>query len=133
MAYTRGLVQEDRYFYMKDLLLLNAHKSVKDVSYLIISKEVCLPLREAAWVDELANHPDKCFTEYILQGIRSGFRIGYDRHNCLVPATSNLNVANPQALTEYLSREVALGRMGKIHVSKWQSGLHTSLLGMIPK
>ena len=95
----------------------------KDVSHLIISKEVCSPLRKAAWVDELANHPDKCFTEYILQGIQSGFRIDYDRHNYLVPAASNLNVANPQAVTEYLSREVAQGRMWKIHIR--EAGLHT--------
>ena len=51
MVYSRGLVQDDRYFYMNDLLLLNAHKPVKDVSHLVISKEVCSPLR--AWVDEV--------------------------------------------------------------------------------
>ena len=116
---------------MKDLLFLNAQKPVKDD--LIISKEVCSPLREAAWMDELADHPDKCFTEYILQGIQSGFQIGYDRHHYLMPTTSNLNVDNPQAVIEYLSREVVLGRMWKIHVSKWQCSLHTSPLELIPK
>jgi len=61
------------------------------------------------------------------------FRIGFDRHCYLVPATFSLKVDNPQIVTEYLSREVALGRMWKVHVNKWQSGLHTSPLGIIPK
>ena len=80
-------------------------------------------------MDELADYPDKCSTEYILQGIQSGFQIGYDRHHYLMPATPNLTIDNPQAVTKYLSKEVALGKMWKVHVSKC---LHTSPLGMIP-
>jgi len=64
---------------MKDLLLLNTHKPVKDISHHVISKEAYSPLRGAAWTNELADHPDKCFTEYFLQGIKSGFWISFDR------------------------------------------------------
>jgi len=48
---------------MKVLLVFSANKPVKDVSHLIISKEVCSPLRVVAWRVELADHPDKYFTE----------------------------------------------------------------------
>ena len=83
-------------------------------------------------MDELADYLDKCFTEYILQGIQSGFQIGYDRHHYLMPATPDLAIDNSQAVTKYLSKEVALGKMWKVRVSKWQAGLHTSPLVMIP-
>jgi len=83
----------------------------------LISKEVCSLLREAAWVDA-----PRQVLHRIHQSIQSGFQIGHDRHNYLVSATSNLNVISPLAVTEYLSREVALDRMWKIHISKWQSG-----------
>ena len=115
---------------MTDLSLLNSFHQVKNVSHLIFSKEVWSPLREPAWTEELVGHPDKSFVEFILQGIQEGFRIGHDRRHYLVPATSNLSIDNPQAVTEYLDREVTLGRM---HVSQWKTGLQTSPLGLVPK
>jgi len=47
--------------------------------------------------------------------------------------SSNLSVHNLQAVTEYLNREVTLGRMWTIPVSRWPKGLHISPLGLIPK
>ena len=85
--HTRGLVQDDRYFFKKDLLLC-----------FTFSKEVWSSLRETAWTEELAGHPDKCFAEYILQGIQEGFRIGHDvlHYLIIMSATSNLSINNPQ-------------------------------------
>jgi len=94
---------------------------------------VCSPLRKTAWRCDLAGHAEKCFSQYILQGIQYGFRIGYDRHHYLMPATSNLKVDNPQAVTEYLSREVTLGRMWKVYISTWLASLQKSSLGLIPR
>ena len=133
LAYTKGLVQDGKYLYMKDLLDLDSHRPLKDVSHLVMSPEVCSPLVASAWEEELSSHPDKCFVEFILQGIQRGFRIGFDRRKWLVPATSNLSVNNPQTVTEYLSKEVALGRMWTILAGKWPKGLQTSPLGLIPK
>jgi len=91
LAYSRGLVQGNSYFYMKDLLDLDAHRPKSDVSHLIKSKEVCSPLSLSAWAEELLSHPDRRFAEFILQGIQNGFRIGFDR--------SNLSVDNPQIVS----------------------------------
>ena len=133
MAYTKGLVQDSKYFYMKNLLDLDSHQPQKDVSHLVMSPEVCFPLVVvSAWEEELSSHPDKLFVEFILQGIQRGFRM-FDRRNWLVPASSNLSVNNPHAVAEYLSKEVSLGRKWTIPVSRWPKGLHISPLDLIPK
>ena len=50
-----------------------------------ISSRLCLltnistPLKCDAWARCLSAHPDKEFVAYILQGINSGFHIGFDR------------------------------------------------------
>jgi len=36
-------------------------------------------MRETAWAQELAGHPDKVLGDKLLQGIRLGFRVGYDQ------------------------------------------------------
>ncbi len=43
------------------------------------------------WTKCLAEHPDRDFTDYIVQGIRDGFRIGLDyaNHSCK-KATMNM-------------------------------------------
>ena len=38
--------------------------------------EVVTPLRVGAWDRGLAGHPDRRLVEYIVRGIREGFRIG---------------------------------------------------------
>ena len=102
LAYSRGLVQDNSYFYIKDLLDLDAHWPKSDVSHLSKSKEVGTPLSLLAWAEQLLSHPDRCFAEFILQGIQKGFRIGFDRRSWLQPASSNLSVDNPQIMSEYL-------------------------------
>ena len=123
-------MQNNSYFYLKDL---DAHRPKSDVSHLIKSKEVCTSLSLSAWAEELLSHLDRRFAEFILQGIQNGFRIGFDRRSWLQPASSNLSVDNPQIVSEYLLREVSLGRMWSIPVSAWPKGLHISPLGLIPK
>ena len=38
---------------------------------------VCLPLNPEQWEVMLAKHPDKRFVDYLLEGIKDGFRIGF--------------------------------------------------------
>ncbi len=37
------------------------------------------PMRETVWARELEGHPDKALVEELLRGIKSGFRVGYDK------------------------------------------------------
>ena len=49
--------------------------------------------------------------KYILQGISEGFRIGFDRRQHISSASNNLHIDVLEVVTEYLQREVLLGRM----------------------
>ena len=68
------------------------------------------------------------YTEFILQGIQEGFRVGFDNSQPLQPASSNLPTA-----ADYLSNEVRLNRMWKHPRNLIPNGIHTSPVGAIPK
>ena len=59
--------------------------------------------------------------------------IGFDRRQHISSASGNLHIDKPEAVTEYLQREVLLGRMWKIPLTILPRGVHISPLGMIPK
>ena len=92
------------------------------------------PLQVEAWEAGLAAHPDRQFAEYILRGLRQGFRIGFDRAKTLVAATSNMAIPHEDVVQNYLEREVSLGRMHCVReAAKGQLQVQISPLGMIPK
>lgn len=47
--------------------------------------EVNTPLQVSEWERALANHPDRQFVEYLLRGMREGFRIGYNHRGHTFP------------------------------------------------
>ena len=94
--------------------------------------DVPTPLVLASWVSGLAAHPDATFAAYIINGIRVGFRIGYDRRAICRPATTNMPTPHPQIVSDYLEREVRLERMS-IVTSPDAKNLQISPLGLIPK
>ena len=56
----------------------------------------------------LQHHPDREYKEYILRGIRDGFRVGFDRRACkLSSAKKNMYsvVENAQVVDDYLEAE----------------------------
>ena len=63
----------------------------------------------------------------------TGFRIGFDRRQHISSASGNLHIDKPEVVTEYLQREVLLGRMWKIPLMVVPRGVHYSPLGIIPK
>ena len=62
------------YKYMDDLLKLDSCRPVKTFILPERCCKVTAPLRAAVWQQQLHNHPDQ---EYILKGIRTGFRLGF--------------------------------------------------------
>ena len=95
--FSRGMVKDGHYVYMDQLEVLDSKKAwIRDAKMLpIISWDVHTPLNIEQWIQELSDHPDTSFANYILDGIHRGFRIGFDRNCSLVSADSNLHCNNP--------------------------------------
>ena len=71
------------------------------------------PLRPGAWARLLDTHPDKAFSSYLVDGIKNGFRIGFNRCQPLGAVTRNMPSASAQqaVVTAYIDNEVTLGRL----------------------
>ena len=126
-------MKENQYLYIDDLLALDSCRGNKDSVYPIISYEIQTSLHWRTWEAQLTNHPDPVFTNYIMAGIRTGFKIGFHRSQPLVRANCNLHCPRPVLVSDYLSHEVDLGRMWKCPFGVFPKGIHTSPIGLIPK
>ena len=94
------------------------------------------PLDHAAWTAALEQHPDPAFTHYVLQGIKEGFRIGYD-YSSHTPTSSTRNLLStlqhPAEVEKYLQRELGDGNISEVTQPTGMLGLHVSPIGLIPK
>lgn len=88
------------------------------------------------WQASLAYHPDRDFANWVVAGIRHGFRIGFD-YTRGRPRRSNRNLASafekPQVIREYLAKECAEGRIMGPFTSTELPQLHISRFGVVPK
>ena len=74
-------------------------------------KIISSPLVSAEWRKHLRSHPDTEFAAYIIRGISQGFRLGFQRKKAhIISAKANMPVQNPEVVSEYIQREVSLGR-----------------------
>ena len=93
------------------------------------------PLQTNQWADLLRRHPDPQFTDWLLRGLREGFRIGFDRQQKLRSATSNMQRTSehPEVVSAYLQSEgeqqTLLGPFDKQSMPH----VHVSKFGIIPK
>ena len=85
------------------------------------------------WKKWLAKHPDPDFAEFILDGIREGFRIGFRKRVELKGASQNLPSVNAhkEVVREYIEKELEAGRVKR--VADQGSRIHISPFGVIPK
>ncbi len=74
---------------------------------------VTTPLNIAAWQMELSAHPDQALGQYITDGLRHGFQIGFRRGSPLKSTSSNLQSApsHPEAVNDFVRKELSLGRL----------------------
>ena len=124
-----------RYNYLNDLLQME--KCIPHTARIVDRRlgSITTPLREAQWERALEKHPDREFVRWLLQGIREGFRIGYDRSNRCTPSKRNLRSAqdNPSVVEQYLSKELELGRiLGPFNPQSF-GNIQISPFGVIPK
>lgn len=125
-----------KYNYMSDLRILGQRVPPLDANKL--SGELCAirtPLKVAAWERHLQSLPDRDCAEYLLKGLREGFRIGFDyRTSSCRSAKRNMlsAIQNPQVVDEYLEAERAKGRiMGPVDPASHM--LQVNRFGVIPK
>ncbi len=100
------------------------------------ARAVNTPLVEEAWRKGLIGHPDQRWAKYITTGIREGFRVGF-RHREVECRGAKRNMMsayeNPQVVSQYLAKEVSLGRVAGPYDKGECPGLHISRFGAIPK
>ena len=84
----------------------------------------------------LTTYPDRNLVEFFIEGIISGFRIGFNyTMTTLRSAQRNLESANthPLAVTEYLKAELHHNRISDPFGVHMITDGHTSRCGVIPK
>ena len=96
---------------------------------------VSTPLILSAWSKELSRHPDRDFVEYLLNGIRLGFRVGYKGGGPLRSAMDYMRSVTmcPQVVTEYIKKECGWGTLLGPLPLDLLSVVHTNRFGIIPK
>ena len=97
-----------------------------------VLQHIKTPLRPDQWQLVLASHPDRHFVNYLLEGIKAGFRIGFDyaTHSC-VPARGNMlsTLDHPEVVSEYLEKELKEGRITEITDLSGIMGIQISPFG----
>ena len=70
-----------------------------------------LLVEQFSW--ELRNHPNPQLVAFILDGLRNGFKLGFNHSQKLKSAKRNKPSAyeHPAVIDEYLANEVSLGRV----------------------
>ena len=121
---------------MEDLIKLDqckdkTHKPLPQVFFTNPS-----PLKWEDWYKYLSLHPDGKFSSYITQGIKEGFRIGfnYQAHKCTSTTTNLLSARqHPQVLRDYLLHECSKGRVIGPLDNSLLPFLQINRFGVIPK
>ncbi len=96
------------------------------------AEEVVTPLVWQQWEEELREHPDREWVEFLVMGVREGFRLGHDqskvvlkeRRGTMYEASHHRGVIH-----EYLENEVQCRRIWKVNAE----GVQCLEFGVIPK
>ena len=138
---TRGslsLLVTGTYRYLEDLRELQSHHSPYTVAQELNNvNSPMLPLVHK-WEEYLSDHQDKEFGEYIIRGIREGFRIGFNWSAPLAPAKRNIpsSYSLPREVEEYISKELGQGNfVGPLPLEKLSNEqiVQVNRIGVIPK
>ena len=122
------------YKYMNDLMQLDSYTSPGRGCLPLEMQEIHTPLDWQEWDRCLRDHPDQRFRRYIVRGIKSGFRVGFNGQ-CTRRATSNMvsTTEKREVVRDYLAKECGEGRvLGPLDPAQFP-GVHVSRIGVIPK
>ena len=126
----------EAYAYISDLLQLD-EQCPRTPSPLIhgILSIIKAPLQWQEWDKSPLHHPDQQFRSYIVNGIRYGFKVGFNYSQTCRRSKKNLPSCReqPQVINDYLAVECAEGRvLGPLEPNNLPY-IHTSHIGVIPK
>ena len=80
------------YIYSPHLMALDSCKLVQDKPWHGAEPlDHQFTLQVECWTKELNNHPNHYFTNYVLEGITNGFRIGFNHRHLLCSSIKNLS------------------------------------------
>lgn len=98
------------------MLIVHVEEFIKDFFCLLVVlppvSAVSPPLVEQfSW--DMRNHPNPQLVAFILEGLRNGFKLGFNHSQNLKSATLNKPsiYEHPAVIDEYLANEVSLGRV----------------------
>ena len=99
---------------------------------------VTTPVNLHFWEEHFNTHEDSQFSHLIVKGLKSGFRIGFERNTIsLQRAKSNMASAetHPEVVAAYLDQELKAGRIALVGTEEVAQHLniHVSSFGVIPK
>ena len=120
---------------MEDLLHLEACRPKGDTTLPPELNRINSPLPWREWDVRLSSYPDQRLRTYIVEGIRYGFRVGYNYDEVCRSSKGNMKSAleKPQVIRDYLKAEIKEGRIIGPLDPKEHPYIHTSRLGVIPK
>jgi len=122
------------YKYMDDLLRMDHCRPEVPTRLPTAMEQILTPLNWREWDRCLMAHPDQRFRTYIVEGIRYGFRIGFNYSSCVSsPRNMASAMKNPEVIREYLANECSEGRvLGPLDPGSLPQ-VNTSCFGVIPK
>ena len=125
---TMGNFSRGLYWFTADLLALESASPTRPSTP--YDATLVSPLKPQAWERALVSIPDRQFTDFLVRGLRRGFRIGVAQGVHFKPARRNLRSAyeHPDVVTAYLQREVELCRLSLLPPL-----MQISPFGVIPK
>ena len=122
------------YKYMDDLLQLDSYTSPGHKGLPQQMQTVHSPLQWQVWDRCLKDHPDQRFRRYIVEGIKSGFRVGFNGLHTRSASNNMLSaMEKPEVIRDYLAKECSEGRvLGPLDPTQFPE-VHVSCFGVIPK
>ena len=121
----------------RQLQALAACKPLHQIVTSLALSEIITPLHWRTWEEALCSHPDKTFSKLIVEGIREGFRIGFNYNRFHSTKSCNRNMASayehPIIVSEYLEEECKEGRVLGPFLAPPIAFLRISRFGVIPK
>ena len=135
LSHTHIGAAHEQYPYTAQLQELDGCKRQPPVILPPEMKHIQTPARLEVWKQLLASHPDQQFAGLILEGLSSGFRVGFQHHSSqLRQANSNMRITQPQVVSDYIKDELQAGRLVELTKTEAEAwNVHCSPIGIIPK
>lgn len=126
----------EKYVYIDSLLALAACTPSSLLSHDSGWGKIVTPLRVSAWEKGLASHPDRDFAKFICDGVREGFRVGFNYRMCQchsLEGNMRSMVEHREVVERYVQGKREAGRLLGTFCRSRYPDVQVSPFGVIPK